>query len=540
MLSDSPALMHISQLLISLTLLTPGATALVVNEHDVTKEQPHIVLALVDDWGWRDGPAALRPGNGLVTPTMDRMVVEGVTFNRMYAFRYCSPTRSSILSGRLPFHVNQINLKNNQRGGGIHRNMTTLADKMKTAGYTTHLVGKWHAGMSHPRLVPGARGFDESLGYLAGSEDHWLHTDGGPTCGSKNKTAACCVDMFNTTQPVLDAKARYTGVYNGFIFTERAVEIIRRPRTAPMFLYLAWHNCHHPMQVPDGWEELYPAATYPTRRTYQAMVSFVDAALKNVTTALGEAGMWDNTVLVVSSDNGGPSLTDLDTSNNFPLRGGKYSLFDGGMRINFFVGGGYIPEAQRGRTVDGLAHVTDLYATFCALAGVSPEDSNRGVPNVDSVDIWPLVTGANTTSPRMELPLSIGPPGDDGCSDATGPSSAGRSGALIVGRYKLIVGTTCPAHWAGPDSPNGTAESPFMHKCGDGCLFDLLADPGEHKDLAADSAHAATFATLQERIGVLREEVFQTPYDASPMTPEECASPGVRGVLESGVWAPWQ
>lgn len=134
MLSDSPALMHISQLLISLTLLTPGATALVVNEHDVTKEQPHIVLALVDDWGWRDGPAALRPGNGLVTPTMDRMVVEGVTFSRMYAFRYCSPTRSSILSGRLPFHVNQINLKNNQRGGGIHRNMTTLADKMKTAG----------------------------------------------------------------------------------------------------------------------------------------------------------------------------------------------------------------------------------------------------------------------------------------------------------------------------------------------------------------------------------------------------------------------
>lgn len=304
------------------------------------------------------------------------------------------------------------------------------------------------------------------------------------------------------------------------------------------------------------------------------MVSFVDAALKNVTTALGEAGMWDNTVLVVSSDNGGPSLTDLDTSNNFPLRGGKYSLcepnspttrprllpplpstagehfltahswcacsFDGGMRINFFVGGGYVPEAQRGRTVDGLAHVTDLYATFCALAGVSPEDSNRGVPNVDSVDIWPLVTGANTTSPRAELPLSIGPPGDDGCSDATGPSSAGRSGALIVGRYKLIVGTTCPAHWAGPDSPNGTAESPFMHKCGDGCLFDLLADPGEHKDLAADPAHAATFATLQERIGVLREEVFQTPYDASPMTPEECASPSVRGVLESGVWAPWQ
>lgn len=114
--------------------------------------------------------------------------------------------------------------------------------------YTTHLVGKWHAGMSHPSLVPGARGFDESLGYrtlpspfansglssflsgyflfetdpdrlltrltftVAGSEDHWLHTNGGPTCGSKNKTAACCVDMFNTTQPVLDAKARYTGV----------------------------------------------------------------------------------------------------------------------------------------------------------------------------------------------------------------------------------------------------------------------------------------------------------------------------------------
>ena len=539
------------------------------------KPLPHIVMVLIDDWGWRDGPSAIRSGNLLLTPTMNTLLSEGIVMDRMYAYRYCSPTRTSLLSGRLPLHVNQLNLANNQRGGGIARNMTTIANKLSSAGYFCAAIGKWHAGMSHPSLVPGRRGFAYSLGYLSGSEDHFRHTVAGTGCaGGKGHL----IDMFQTDAPVLDARKRYTGVYNGFLFGRTAVELIRNASATktPLFLYLAFANCHHPMEAPADFLNMYnqipdtPPANL-RRKTYQAMTTFVDSALANVTQALKEGEMWSNTLLVVAGDNGGPSLTDLDTSNNFPLRGGKYSLFDGGNRVNAFVSGGVVPNAMHGTTSDALAHVADLYATFCHLAGVSAverpgavDEKGRLLPPVDSVSLWPLLSGANRSAPRLELPLSLAH-GDNvrammlrllparfasntayclqGCSDTPYKNKRDRSQAsLIRGRFKLIVGATCPAHWSGPVSPNtsGIKESPERYDCGTGCLFDIYTDPGEHTRLDGLSTHAEVLRSMQQRVVELNATVYQTAYDDSPMTAEECASPAIQAIERSGVWAPWQ
>jgi arylsulfatase B len=378
------------------------------DRHNTRAPPPHIVTVLVDDWGWRDGPSAIRPGNGLLTPTMNTLLSEGINLDRMYAYRYCSPTRSSLLSGRLPIHVNQLNLKNNQRGGGINANMTTIANKLTSAGYFCAAVGKWHCGMTHPSLVPGRRGFAYSLGYLAGSEDHFQHFNQPTGCAGESGHTPL-IDMFQTNAPVLNAHKLYAGLYNGFLFGNTAVELIRNAsvKTKPLFLYLAFANCHHPMQAPPQWLNLYSAIPDAPpanlrRKTYQAMTTFVDAALANVTQALKEGEMWANTLLIVVGDNGGPSLTDLDTSNNFPLRGGKYSLFDGGNRVNAFVSGGVIPSAMHGTTIDALIHVADLYATFCHLAGVSAaerhdavDEEGRLLPPVESVNLWPLLSGTN-------------------------------------------------------------------------------------------------------------------------------------------------
>ena len=162
--------------------------------------------------------------------------------------------------------------------------------------------------MSRRSLVPSARGFDAHLGYLAGSEDHYTHRGGsiacktGPTGGGKTGGGKTPLyDMYGTGAPVLDVATRYGGVYNGLIFTELAVAAIANhsanasaadnatgaaagsaATVPPLFLYLAFANCHHPMQVPDRWLSLYPAVADRTRQTYQAMTSFVDDALLNV------------------------------------------------------------------------------------------------------------------------------------------------------------------------------------------------------------------------------------------------------------------
>ena len=279
--------------------------------------------------------------------------------------------------------------------------------------------------------------------------------------------------------------------------------------------------------------------------------------------------MWGNTLLVVASDNGGPSLTDEDTSNNFPLRGGKYSLFDGGMRITAFASGGYIPLARRGSTAHALAHVADLHATYAYAAGASIADLNpaaAGLPPVDGVSLLALIQGDGSSAdggsaardgadgtaplpPRTELVLSLRW-GDDGCGDATHePPFASGSGALIVWPLKLVVGVTCPAHWTGPNSPNGTAIPAGWrrHDCGiAGCLFDLDTDPTEHIDLVATGAIGRnatllrSLAAMQARMVVLNASVYQTPYDASELTLDECASGPVVAMLKGGVWTPWE
>ena len=153
-----------------------------------------------------------------------------------------------------------------------------------------------------------------------------------------------------------------------------------------------------------------------------AFSSVIDESLFNVTSALKLKGMWDNTLLVVSSDNGGPAFSDQRAASNFPLRGGKYTYFEGGLRTTAFVTGGLLPAAMRGGNVSAPIHVSDWYRTFCGLAGVDADDDHPHVPSVDSVDVWPLFSaGAAAAAPPLEREIFLG------------------SGVLLQGRLKLIA-----------------------------------------------------------------------------------------------------
>ena len=138
------------------------------------------------------------------------------------------------------------------------------------------------------------------------------------------------------------------------------------------------------------------------------MVNYLDDVLGEIVDALRSRGLWDNLLFVTSTDNGG-TVYPGGGGNNYPLKGGKVSDWQGGVRGNAFVSGGFLPKAMRGTKTEGYIHLADWYGTFCGLAGVDPTDTKaaqHNLPPVDSMDMWPLISGQNSTSPRVDIPIS--------------------------------------------------------------------------------------------------------------------------------------
>jgi arylsulfatase B len=202
----------------------------------------------------------------------------------------------------------------------------------------------------------------------------------------------------------------------------------------PLFLMWALHIVHAPLQVPRRFLEAYASvATDDWRRQrYLAMVSYMDAAVANVTGALKARGMWQDTLLVLTSDNGGAVYRNGSAgANNYPLRGGKASHFEGGVRVNAFVAGGWLPPPMHGRKLSGLGAVWDWYGTFAALGGVDPTDARAaaaGLPPIDSVNLWPYISCQAASSGRSQLGL--------------GSSSCVKTWAECINEWGLAPSTT--------------------------------------------------------------------------------------------------
>ena len=193
-----------------------------------TGSQPHIVMILVDDWGWANvGYHRQTPTKEVQTPNFDSLVSQGVELDQHYAYKFCSPSRSSLMSGRLPIHVNTLNAapniynpKNNVSGfAGIPRNMTGMASKLKSAGYATHHVGKWDAGMATPDHTPQGRGFDTTFGYFHHANDYYTEKAGGCKIGKAGHNPT---DLWNTTGPAFGKNGT---VYEEEQFKEHVLQV---------------------------------------------------------------------------------------------------------------------------------------------------------------------------------------------------------------------------------------------------------------------------------------------------------------------------
>ena len=225
------------------------------------------------------------------------------------------------------------------------------------------------------------------------------------------------------------------------------------------------------------------------------MVNYLDDVVGELVQALKTKGMWDNLLFVVSSDNGGP-VNSHAGANNYPLKGGKNTDWQGGIRVNAFASGGYLPARMRGKVTEGYIHIADWYATFCALAGIDPSDTaaaKANLPPIDSLNMWPLISGRKSISPRVDIPISMT--------------------TLISGNYKILTGSVGKAGWTGPVYPNNTGPGGGIsgrERCGNGgCLYDIINDPGEHNNLASQMPRK--LKKMRKKLGEYQATYFN-PY----------------------------
>ena len=450
---------------------------------------PNIIFILADDLGWND--IQHHGSQQIPSPAIDQLCDSGVTLNRFYAQSVCSPTRASLMSGRHVIHSGVYSPF--RQGSALRMNETykTLPQYLKDYGYDTHMIGKWHLGQNTEKVIPTGRGFDTYLGYYSGAEDYVSHEVFGG------------FDFFNQTEPAW----QFSGQYSTNIFTDRAIDIIdtysggdRRP----FFMYLAYQNVHWPLEVPSHYENKFKHIHDTERRVIAGMVTILDEGIKNVTDALKRNEIFDNTMIIFQSDNGGPTNhTENTQSNNYPLRGGKNTLWEGGTRVSSCLTGPLVKQ-HAGKTYEGYMHVTDWVPTLVDMIGGQPPTLETG----DGMSIWNSINNFEA-SPRNWI-----------LTEAHPDNTTEHGNSLIVDDMKIIlIGGTNPGtergwypppqqdvnttHYSVKCSSPPTNYSKYFNQCTTNyCLFNVTADPCEFHDLAEQ--HPDIVRSLVKKLQVYR------------------------------------
>lgn len=426
-------------------------------------KKPDILFLLIDDLGYAD--CGFNGGKEIRTPNIDRLAKGGTIIESHYVQPVCSPTRSTLLTGRYPTHTGVYTIVSPGASWGLPLAERTLADALRSAGYRTALTGKWHLGEFEKAYQPNARGFDHQYGHFFGMLDYFTHE-------RLNK-----LDWYRNGEPLKEPG------YTTHLITAEACKVIATTeREKPLFLYVPFNGVHSPFQVPDSYLKPY-AHLKGNRQKLAGMLAAVDEAVGRIEAALKEAGRLENTLIVFSSDNGGPPPGD-----NTPLRDFKGSIFEGGTRAAAFANWpGRIPADQRVRQP---MHMVDWYPTLIKLAGGSLEQK---LP-LDGRDVWPMLT-QGAPSPHDAI-LSV---------STQGPARA----AIRMGDWKLLVSGNADADGGEDD---GAAKGKKKGKKAVGkyepvALYNLADDPSEAKNLAE---------AQPERVKTMRSRLAELLKDAVP------------------------
>lgn len=351
-------------------------------------EKPNIILLFADDAGYAD--FGFQGSKEILTPSLDKLASQGVRFTQGYVSgSTCGPSRAGLLTGR---YQQRFGFEENNVPGfmsavsaadgtemGLPLEEVTMADYLKSLGYTTAIYGKWHLGGAD-RFHPTKRGFDEFYGFRGGARDYFAYES--DPAEPQNK---------------LERGFGHFEEHEGYltdVLAEDAAKFIERNKGNPFFIFLSFNAVHTPMMATET-----DLAQFPNlegkRKELAAMTLALDRACGVVLDKLDELGLTDNTIVVFTNDNGGPS--DRNASVNRPLSGTKSNQLEGGIRVPFVMRWPGNIEAKS--TYDFPISTMDLLPTFVEAAGGNTDT----LAHLDGVDILPYINGGKTGRPHQQL-----------------------------------------------------------------------------------------------------------------------------------------
>lgn len=429
--------------------------------------RPNVVFILADDMGWGDLSCH---GSRIKTPNLDRLAANGVEMMQHYVCPVCTPTRVSLMTGRYPGRFGAHATKPSNEPV-LPDGYSTLAGMLRDSGYETALFGKWHLG-SDLKFAPNNYGFDESYGSMSGGVDPYTHLyKKGPFS-----------ETWHHNGKRFDERGHATD-----LIADRACEwISERTPDKPWFCYVPFTAVHSPIKPKEHWQDQYELETFDANadrdisfKRYAAYASHFDYCIGRLIETLKVTDQFHNTLVVFTSDNGAAKTNDIsrpidkidvglypgwqyDTplgGSNAPFRGHKGTMYEGGIRTpGILHWHGTLPAGEK---LNHPVAMVDWMPTLAHLCNAElPEASKQ--PEVDGMNIWPLITGDVPALPERNLYWNVNH----------------KRFAVRCGNYKLIQNTA-----------DETIE-----------LFDVASDPYETRDLAADMPDR-----VKSMLGVLEE-----------------------------------
>lgn len=399
--------------------------------------KPNIVIILTDDQGYADVSYNPHSPPEVSTPHIDALAESSIICKQGYTSGHvCSPTRAGLMTGR---YQQRFGIYTAGEGGsGVPLDEVFIPQRLKPAGYVSGALGKWHLGLTEEYHAMN-RGFDEFYGFMGrGAHPYFDHSDMDHP-------------IYRGFKPINEEGYLTTRI------TEEAVDFITRHQGEPFFLYVAYNAVHSPPEAPE--EDIKTVTGDETRDTLMAMIKHLDLGVGEIVKSLKEHDIFDDTLLIFLTDNGGSSAM---SANNAPLRGFKQMDYEGGVRVPFIVS--WPAQLEGGKTCDVPMCSIDLFATALDAAGL-PMPGNKPL---DGKSILPALKGET-----------------DELHDELYWSSAGEKGKWAVrsGNWKLV------------------AEKNRIE------LFDLEKDISETKDLA--KKHPKVVSELSDKYNVWLDEMAE-------------------------------
>lgn len=357
--------------------------------HDLTGA-PNIVVIFADDHGYADVGYHANGSSDVITPHIDSIAENGIQFSAGYvSCNICGPSRAGLMTGN---YQNRFGFEDNPSfyqasadvETGIPSSEFTVAELLRSLGYTTGMVGKWHTGRKLSE-EPNANGFDEFFGFNNGAANYVPHTSHG-------------YKINKDTNPIQRNGMRVEGVYQYLTdeFGDQAAQFIDRHADEPFFLYVAFNAIHGPMQTTDQYYDMpiFDGISDHDRRVMVSMLYAMDLNIGKILDALDRHTLTENTLVVFLSDNGGKPSTD-QKSLNIPLRGEKTEMWDGGIRVPFCLQ--WPDRLDAGQTIHFPVISLDILPTAIAAAGGTLQHT------VDGKNLLPYLLGQTAGEPHDKL-----------------------------------------------------------------------------------------------------------------------------------------